>query len=43
MPSHLRMGLTRASEVISNVAGIFLFEHRRASNRRTATVTVMGV
>ncbi len=51
MPSHIRMVLTRSSEVIPVVdgemqlgtwQGIFLFEHRRASHRRKIVVTVMG-
>ena len=50
--SHLRMALTRTSETIPIVEGrlalgtwqgIFLFEHRRASHRRTVTVAVVGV
>jgi secondary thiamine-phosphate synthase enzyme len=49
--SHIRMVLTRSSEMIPIVAGemqlgtwqgIFLFEHRRASHRRKIVVTVMG-
>ena len=49
--SHIRMVLTRSSEVIPIVdgemqlgtwQGIFLFEHRRASHRRKIVVTVMG-
>jgi secondary thiamine-phosphate synthase enzyme len=49
--SHLRMALTRTSEVIPIVdsrmqlgtwQGIFLFEHRRAPHRRNVVVTVMG-
>jgi len=49
--SHIRMVLTRSSEVIPIVdgemqlgtwQGIFLFEHRRASHRRQIVVTVMG-
>ncbi|HEX8295010.1 MAG TPA: secondary thiamine-phosphate synthase enzyme YjbQ [Chthoniobacteraceae bacterium] len=52
MPSHLRMVLTRTSEVIpiSNARmtlgtwqGIFLFEHRRAPHQRTLSVSVMGL
>jgi secondary thiamine-phosphate synthase enzyme len=52
MPSHLRMVLTRTSEVIpiaqgrmqlGTWQGIFLFEHRRAPHRRSVVVTVMGV
>jgi secondary thiamine-phosphate synthase enzyme len=51
MPSHIRMVLTRTSEVIpvaegriqlGTWQGIFLFEHRRASHRRRILVTVMG-
>lgn len=51
MPSHLRMVLTRTSEVIPVIGtrlalgpwqGIFLFEHRRAPHRREIVVTVMG-
>lgn len=51
MPSHIRMVLTRSSEVIpvaesrmqlGTWQGIFLFEHRRAAHRRTILVTVMG-
>jgi secondary thiamine-phosphate synthase enzyme len=49
--SHIRMALTRTSEVIPVAArqlqlgtwqGIFLFEHRRAAHRREIVVTVMG-
>lgn len=51
MPSHLRMALTRTSEVIPVVdgrlalgtwQGIFLFEHRRAPHRREIVVSVVG-
>ena len=51
MPSHLRMALTRTSEVIPVVQGrmalgtwqgIFLFEHRRAPHRRSIVVSVVG-
>ncbi len=51
MPSHIRMVLTRTSEVIPIVdgkmqlgtwQGIFLFEHRRAPHRRRVLVTVLG-
>jgi secondary thiamine-phosphate synthase enzyme len=51
MPSHIRMVLTRSSEVIpitdsrmqlGTWQGIFLFEHRRASHERNVFVTVMG-
>jgi secondary thiamine-phosphate synthase enzyme len=49
--SHIRMALTRTSEVISIAKGelqlgtwqgIFLFEHRRAPHHRRIVVTVMG-
>jgi secondary thiamine-phosphate synthase enzyme len=49
--SHIRMALTRTSEVIPVAArqlqlgtwqGIFLFEHRRAAHRREIVVTVIG-
>jgi secondary thiamine-phosphate synthase enzyme len=49
--SHIRMVLTRSSEVIPIVdgkmrlgtwQGIFVFEHRRASHRRTVAVVVIG-
>jgi secondary thiamine-phosphate synthase enzyme len=49
--SHIRMVLTRTSEVVPIVQGklqlgtwqgIFLFEHRRAAHHRQITVTVMG-
>jgi secondary thiamine-phosphate synthase enzyme len=52
MPSHLRMVLTRTSEVIpiaqgrmqlGTWQGIFLFEHRRAPHRRSIVVSVLGV
>lgn len=51
MPSHIRMVLTRSSEVIpvansrmqlGTWQGIFLFEHRRAAHTRKIVVTVMG-
>lgn len=51
MPSHLRMVLTRTSEVIPVVEGrmalgtwqgIFLFEHRRAPHTRGVVVSVVG-
>lgn len=51
MPSHLRMVLTRTSEVIPVMhgrmtlgtwQGIFLFEHRRAPHTRTIAVSVVG-
>ena len=50
--SHLRMAVTRTSEVIPVVSGrltlgtwqgIFLFEHRRAPHSRTVDVVVVGV
>ncbi|MDF1737718.1 MAG: secondary thiamine-phosphate synthase enzyme YjbQ [Verrucomicrobiales bacterium] len=50
-PSHLRMALTRTSEVIPiyerNLAlgtwqGIFLFEHRRAPHVRKITMSIVG-
>ena len=49
--SHIRMALTRSSEVIPIVdgemqlgtwQGIFLFEHRRAGHRRKIVIAVMG-
>jgi len=52
MPSHLRMVLTRTSEVIpiahsrlmlGTWQGIFVFEHRRASHTRTIVVSVVGI
>jgi secondary thiamine-phosphate synthase enzyme len=51
MPSHLRMVLTRTSEVIpvaqgalqlGTWQGVFLFEHRRAPHLRTIVVSVLG-
>lgn len=51
MPSHIRMALTRTSEVIPILGGrmalgtwqgIFLFEHRRAPHTRTIAVSVVG-
>jgi secondary thiamine-phosphate synthase enzyme len=51
MPSHLRMVLTRTSEVIpvaegrmllGTWQGIFLFEHRRAPHTRRIVVSVVG-
>lgn len=50
--SHLRMALTRSSEVIpvhrgslclGTWQGIFIFEHRRAPHRRTIFLNVTGV
>ena len=49
--SHIRMALTRTSEVIpvahgklqlGTWQGIFLFEHRRAAHHREIVVTVIG-
>src|SRR3954469_2334030 len=49
--SHIRMALTRTSEVIpiadgklqlGTWQGIFLFEHRRAAHQRKIVVTVLG-
>ncbi len=51
MPSHIRMALTRTSEVIPVMdrrmtlgtwQGIFLFEHRRAPHHREIAVSVVG-
>ncbi len=51
MPSHIRMALTRTSEVIPVMdgrmllgtwQGIFLFEHRRDPHRRNIAVSVTG-
>ena len=51
MPSHIRMVLTRTSEVIPVMdgrmmlgtwQGVFLFEHRRAAHRREIVVSVVG-
>jgi secondary thiamine-phosphate synthase enzyme len=51
MPSHIRMALTRTSEVIPILdgrmalgtwQGIFLFEHRRDPHRREIAVNVSG-
>ena len=51
MPSHIRMALTRTSEVIPILnggmtlgtwQGIFLFEHRRDPHRREIAVSVVG-
>ena len=51
MPSHIRMALTRTSEVIPIMngrmtlgtwQGIFLFEHRRAPHHREIAVSVVG-
>jgi secondary thiamine-phosphate synthase enzyme len=52
MTSHLRMALTRTSEVVpiadgrlvlGTWQGIYLFEHRRAPHQRTVWVNVTGV
>ena len=51
MPSHIRMALTRSSEVIPILhgrmalgtwQGVFLFEHRRAPHHREIAVSVVG-
>jgi secondary thiamine-phosphate synthase enzyme len=51
MPSHIRMALTRTSEVIPIIngrmalgtwQGIFLFEHRRSPHHREIAVSVVG-
>jgi secondary thiamine-phosphate synthase enzyme len=51
MPSHIRMVLTRSSEVIpvhqgrmtlGTWQGVFIFEHRRQPHHRSIAVTVMG-
>ena len=51
MPSHIKMALTRTSEVIPVVRGnmclgtwqgIFLWEHRRSGHRREIIVSVIG-
>ena len=51
MPSHIKMALTRTSEVIpikdgrlclGTWQGIFLWEHRRHAHSRTVIVTVLG-
>ena len=51
MPSHIRMALTRSSEVIPVVGGrmalgtwqgIYLFEHRRVPHTRRVVVSVVG-
>lgn len=51
MPSHLRMALTRTSEVIPVVEGrlalgtwqgIYLFEHRRDPHQRQIVVSILG-
>ncbi|MBB5350545.1 secondary thiamine-phosphate synthase enzyme [Haloferula luteola] len=51
MPSHIRMALTRTSEVIPVIdgrmalgtwQGVFLFEHRRAPHERRIVVSITG-
>ncbi|MCF7730250.1 MAG: secondary thiamine-phosphate synthase enzyme YjbQ [Akkermansiaceae bacterium] len=51
MPSHIRMALTRTSEVIPIIQGrmtlgtwqgLFLFEHRRSPHHREIAVSVIG-
>lgn len=51
MPSHIRMALTRTSEVIPVMRGrmtlgtwqgLFLFEHRRAAHVRQVVVSILG-
>ena len=51
MPSHLRMVLTRTSEVIpvargelqlGTWQGVYVFEHRRAAHNRSIVVNVLG-
>jgi secondary thiamine-phosphate synthase enzyme len=51
MPSHLRMALTRTSEVIPVLngqlalgtwQGIFLFEHRKAPHTRSLVISIVG-
>lgn len=51
MPSHIRMALTRSSEVIPIIngrmtlgtwQGVFLFEHRRAPHTRRLSMVVQG-
>jgi secondary thiamine-phosphate synthase enzyme len=51
MPSHIRMALTRTSEVIPVMQGrmtlgtwqgLFLFEHRRAAHVRQVVVSILG-
>jgi secondary thiamine-phosphate synthase enzyme len=51
MPSHIRMALTRTSEVIPIIdgkmtlgtwQGIFLFEHRSSPHTRQIAVSVIG-
>ncbi|HZS17423.1 MAG TPA: secondary thiamine-phosphate synthase enzyme YjbQ [Candidatus Udaeobacter sp.] len=51
MPSHIRMVLTRTSEIVPIIdgklqlgtwQGIFLFEHRRAAHSRSVLITILG-
>ncbi len=51
MPSHIRMALTRTSEVIPILQnrltlgtwqGIYLFEHRRSPHQRNLIITITG-
>jgi secondary thiamine-phosphate synthase enzyme len=51
MPSHIKMALTRTSEIVpfangrmllGTWQGIFLWEHRRAAHSRKIVVTIMG-
>ena len=51
MPSHIRMALTRTSEIVPIMdgkmqlgtwQGIFLFEHRRAPHQRRVFITTIG-
>lgn len=51
MPSHIRMALTRTSEMIQvsggqpllgTWQGLFLFEHRRRPHRRSVDVMILG-
>jgi len=51
MPSHIRMVLTRTSEMmpiadgkmqLGTWQGIFLFEHRRGPHRRRVALTIIG-
>lgn len=51
MPSHIRMALTRSSEVVPVIngrmtlgiwQGVFLFEHRRAPHTRRISIVVQG-
>lgn len=52
MPSHIRMALTRSSEVVpvsggrlmlGTWQGLYLFEHRRAPHHREVIFTVVGM